>query len=97
MNRNDRRITGYAMVGHAMVHTYELAVPILVTVWLAEFSATAATLGAAVSVGYALFGAGAIPGGLLADRFGSRRLIAGCLSGIGLSFALLSVVDGVVG
>ena len=47
------------MVGHAMVHTYELAVPILVTVWLAEFSATAATLGAAVSVGYALFGAGA--------------------------------------
>ena len=97
VNPNDRRITGYAMVGHAMVHTYELAVPILVTVWLAEFSATAATLGAAVSVGYALFGAGAIPGGLLADRFGSRRLIAGCLFGMGLSFALLSVAGGVVG
>ncbi|WP_254837763.1 MFS transporter [Natronomonas marina] len=97
MNRNDRRITGFTMVGHGLVHTYELAVPILVTVWLVEFSVTAATLGAAVSVGYALFGAGAIPGGVLADRFGSRRLIAACLLGMGLSFALLSLAPGVGG
>jgi len=97
VNPNDRRITGYTMVGHGLVHTYELAVPILVTVWLVEFSVTAATLGAAVSVGYALFGAGAIPGGVLVDRFGSRRLISACLVGMGLSFALLSVVPGIAG
>jgi len=97
MNSNDRRITGYAMAGHGLVHTYELAVPILVTVWLVEFSVTAATLGLGVSVGYALFGAGAIPGGVLVDRFGSRRLIAACLAGMGVSFALLSVAWGVGG
>jgi MFS family permease len=97
MNRNDRAITGYAMVGHGLVHTYELAVPILVTVWLAEFSVTAATLGLAVSVGYGLFGVGAVPGGLLVDRLGSRPLIAACLVGMGGSFALLAAAPGVLG
>jgi MFS family permease len=97
MNRTDRRVTGYTMVGHGLVHTYELAVPILVTVWLAQFSATAATLGLAVSIGYALFGAGALPGGLLVDRVGSRQVIAVCLIGMGLSFALLSAAQGIAG
>jgi len=85
------------MVGHAMVHIYELSIPILMTIWLLEFSTTAALLGAVVSVGYGLFGAGALPGGLLVDRYGSRTLIVGCLAGMGLSFLLLSVASGIVG
>lgn len=97
MNANDRRITGFTMAGHAMVHTYELAVPIMMTVWLVEFSATSATLGTVVAVGYGLFGVGALPGGLLVDRFGSRRLIVACLVGMGSSFLLLSVAPNIVG
>jgi MFS family permease len=97
MNRNDRAITGFAMVGHGLVHTYELAVPILLTVWLAEFPVTSATLGSVVAVGYALFGVGALPAGLLVDRFGSRALIVGCTLGMGVSFLLLSVLPGVTG
>ncbi|AZH27146.1 MFS transporter [Haloplanus aerogenes] len=85
------------MVGHAMVHTYELSIPILMTVWLLEFSTTAAVLGVAAAVGYGLFGIGALPGGLLVDRFGSRVLISACLAGMGLSFLLLSLAPGVVG
>ena len=97
MNANDRAITGFTMAGHAMVHTYELAVPILLTVWLAEFSVTSATLGTVVAVGYGLFGVGALPGGLLVDRFGSRRLIVACLFGMGSAFVLLGLLPGVAG
>lgn len=97
MNRNDRAITGFAMVGHGLVHTYELAVPILLTVWLVEFPVTSATLGTVVAVGYGLFGVGALPAGILVDRFGSRVLIAACTLGMGVSFLLLSVLPGVAG
>lgn len=97
MNRNDRVITAFTMAGHGMVHTYELAIPILMTIWLVEFSVTAATLGTVVAVGYGLFGLGALPGGILVDRFGSRTLIVACLFGMGTSFLLLSVLPGLVG
>ncbi|WP_227376926.1 MFS transporter [Haladaptatus halobius] len=91
MNRNDRTIVGLAMLAHAMVHTYELSFPIFISVWLSEFDASTATLGVVVSVGYALFGLGALPGGILSDAYGSRRLIVACLLGMGGSFLVLSV------
>lgn len=97
MNRNDRAITGFAMAGHGLVHTYELAVPILLTVWLVEFSVTSATLGTVVAVGYGLFGVGALPAGILVDRFGSRVLIVACTLGMGVSFLLLALLPGVAG
>jgi len=97
MNGNDRAITGFTMVGHGMVHIYELSIPILMTVWLVEFSVTSATLGTVVAVGYGLFGVGALPGGLLADRFGSRTLIVACLFGMSASFLVLGLAPGVAG
>ena len=84
------------MVGHAMVHTYEMSIPILMTIWLLEFSVSAAILGAAVTVGYGLFGVGALPGGILVDRYGPRVLISACLVGMGVSFLLLSLAPGIV-
>jgi len=97
MNGNDRAITGFTMVSHGLVHTFELSIPILMTVWLVEFPVTTATLGTVAAVGYALFGIGALPGGVLVDRFGSRVLIIGCLLGMGGSFLLLGVAPGVLG
>nr|WP_318570527.1 MFS transporter [Salinigranum marinum] len=89
-----------------MVHTYELSIPIFVSIWLVEFSAvdlgftqvgvTAATLGVVVTAGYGLFGAGSLPSGVLVDRVGSRRLIRACLFGMGASFLLLAVAPGLV-
>ncbi|WP_228546420.1 MFS transporter [Halegenticoccus tardaugens] len=94
------------MLAHGMVHTYELAIPIFVTIWLsqyeiidlgvAQFDVTAATLSVVVTVGYGLFGVGALPGGVLVDRVGSRRLIALCLLGMSASFLLLGLAPNLV-
>ena len=91
---NDRSIVGLTMLAHAMVHTYELSIPILMTLWLEEFALSKAVLGGIVAAGYGLFGLGALPGGILADRFGSKRLIIGCLTGMGGAFLLLSLAQG---
>ncbi|MFB6303561.1 MAG: MFS transporter [Haloferacaceae archaeon] len=94
------------MVAHAMVHTFELTIPLFVTVWLVEFSTVdlgvvslgvnAAVLGLVVTVGYGLFGVGALPGGMLVDRIGPTRLIAGSLFGMGGAFLLLGLAPGLV-
>jgi MFS family permease len=91
---NDRSIVRLVMVGHGLVHTYELSIPIFMTVWLSAFGVTEAALGTLVGAGYVLFGVGALPGGVLADRFGARRLIAACLAGMGLSFVALGLAPG---
>jgi MFS family permease len=96
VNANDRAIVGLVMVAHAMVHTFELSIPILMTEWLDVFPVTTATLGLVVGAGYALFGIGALPGGILADAVGSHRLIAVCLAGMAGSFLLLSLAPSVI-
>ena len=90
MDKTDRRIVIFTSGAHGLVHTYELSIPLLMTVWLTEFSTTAATLGAIVTVGYGLFGVGALPGGVLVDRYGSKPLILACLVGMAGSFVLAS-------
>jgi MFS family permease len=96
VNRNDRAIVGLVSLAHAMVHTYELSIPILIPLWLDAFAVGQGTIGAVVAAGYALFGLGALPGGILSDAFGSRRLIAGCLFGMAGSFLLLSTAPSIV-
>ena len=32
MDQNDRTLTAFTMVGHAMFHTYELVIPIFVAI-----------------------------------------------------------------
>jgi MFS family permease len=95
MNDNDRSIVAFAMLAHATVHTYELSIPIFVVIWLQQFSVTEATLGIVVAVGYALFGIGALPGGVLADRLGAKTLVIACLLGMGGSFLVLGFAPGI--
>lgn len=94
MEENAREIVVFTGGSHALVHTYELSIPILVVIWLLEFPVTTASLGLVVTVGYALFGIGALPGGVLADRFNSRSLIIAGLVGMALSFLALSFASG---
>jgi MFS family permease len=96
MNRNDRAIVGFTMLAHAMFHTYELAIPVFVTVWLDAFAATEATLGLVVGAGYALIGLGALPSGILADAYGSKTLVLASAAGMGGGFLLVGFSPNVV-
>ncbi len=97
MNENDRSILSITMLGHGMVHTYELAIPIFITVWIVELGVGSATLGIAVAVGYALYGIGSVPSGVGTDAYGSKRLLVVCLLGMGASFLSLAFAGGLLG
>ena len=79
-----------------MYHTYELVIPIFVVIWLDAFSTTAAVFGFIVGASYALTGIGALPSGVLADRYSSKRLIIGCMLGMGAGFVLVSLAPNIV-
>ncbi|WP_440764883.1 MFS transporter [Natronorubrum sp. DTA7] len=91
MDRNDRAIARFAMIGHATFHLYELTIPLFVVVWLDAFDVSPAVLGTVVAVGYALIGLGALPSGALADRYGSRRLVVLSMIGMGAGFVLVGL------
>ncbi|MBZ6495470.1 MFS transporter [Natrinema longum] len=95
LNANDRSIAGFTMAGHALVHWFETSIPIFLVVWLAEFDVGVALFGIVVALGYAPFGLGALPGGILADRYGTKRLVLVCLAGMSLSFLVLSLATSI--
>lgn len=86
LNANDRAIARFTMLGHALVHWFEMSIPIFLVVWRDSFGGSIALLGTVVAIGYALFGIGALPAGILADRFGPKRLVLLCFTGMGVAF-----------
>ena len=86
LNANDRAIARFTMLGHALVHWFEMSIPIFLVVWRDSFGGSIALLGTVVALGYALFGIGALPAGILADRFGPKRLVLLCFAGMGVAF-----------
>ncbi len=95
LNANDREITRFTMLGHGLVHWYELSIPIFLVVWRGEFDVSIAFLGLIIALGYAPFGLGALPAGVLADRFGPKPLILVCFAGMSLSFLLLAIANSI--
>lgn len=97
MDGNDRRILSVTMLGHGTVHAYELAIPIFIPLWMAEFDESAAIIGIVVAIGYALYGFGAVPSGVVTDEYGSMRLMSLSLFGMGAAFLILSFASSAIG
>jgi len=84
MNRDEKLIIGVTFVAHALCHASVLVItglliPLRNEFGLSEFWVTALPLS-----GYVLMGVGAIPAGLIADRWGSRPVL-------GVYFALTAM------
>lgn len=83
-----------------------MVIPLFVVIWLVEFEVislgllqfdvTTATIGIIVTIGYGLFGFGALPSGVFVDRIGSRRLISVCLLGMGSAYLLLGFAPSMI-
>ncbi|SEH50115.1 Sugar phosphate permease [Halopenitus malekzadehii] len=91
MTPNDRAIVGFSMIGHSMFHLYELAIPLFIVYWLVAFDVSAAVIGLLVGGGLAMIGLGAIGSGVLADEYGSKRLMTASILGMGGSFLLIGL------
>ncbi|MDJ1431595.1 MFS transporter [Halostagnicola sp. A-GB9-2] len=95
LSDNDRSIAAFTMLAHAIVHWFELAIPIFLVVWLDAFDVSVALVGLIVALGYAPFGLGALPAGLLADRYGPKRLVLVCLAGMSVTFVTLAFANSI--
>ncbi|MFC6906377.1 MFS transporter [Halalkalicoccus tibetensis] len=95
LDANDRSIAGFTMAGHSLVHWFETSIPIFLVVWLAEFDVSILLLGLVLAPSYGLFGFGALPAGILADKYGTKRLILLCLAGMSLGFLVLALATGI--
>lgn len=87
-DREERQILLFTGVAHALTHYAELSYPALAVVIAADSGIPAAEVLSWSLAGYALFGFAAIPVGLIADRFGARRVITGGLLLAGASSLL---------
>jgi Sugar phosphate permease len=67
-----------------------MSIPIFLVAWRGAFDVSLVLVGLVVALGYAPFGLGALPGGMLADRFGARRVVLACFAGMTGSFLLLA-------
>ena len=80
---NERRILVLAGAGHFVAHFAELMYPTLAVSLAADTGIPLAEVLGWSTIGYLLFGLGALPAGYLADRIGSRWIVLTSLAGTG--------------
>jgi MFS transporter, FSR family, fosmidomycin resistance protein len=84
-DRSERHVLLLAGVAHAATHWAELVYPTVAVVLARETGIPLARVLGWSFAGYFLFGLGALPAGVLADRFGARRIVLFGLGTMGLA------------
>lgn len=90
---NERNVVLLTGVGHFGTHFFELMYPTLAVTLAAETGAPLERVLGWSFLGYLLFGLGALPFGMLADRIGARLLILCGIFGMGV-FAIAASESG---
>lgn len=79
---------------HLLTHAYLLIYPALLLALQQEFGLRLLTLGVIANLHYLASGAGALPAGWIADRFGPARALRACVLGSAACLALVSLSPG---
>ena len=91
MNRIEKTILAITGGSHLSVHALMLALPSLIPILMNEFNVGLDILGIVVTISAFMFGVGAIPAGLLENKFGGKTLLILYLFGSGFSAIFISI------
>jgi MFS family permease len=97
MTSREKSILAAMSVCHALVHSYMLVFPTIYRSLGEGLNLEFARVGLVGMVSYMAFGFGALPAGLLVDRFGARNLILLYLAGTSLASVLTFTAGGGAG
>ena len=86
---------GTIYAAHGASHGFVLVLPAVLVALRAEFHASFATLGTVATVSSMLYGLGALPAGLLADRVGAPVLLRVFAGGSAICCGLAAVAPGI--
>jgi MFS family permease len=88
------RLVWLVGLSHATNHLVMLVFPAVLLLVQQEFDLGLTALGILASVSFLCYGLGALPAGMLADRFGGERVLAVWLLGAGLGCAAVALATG---
>ena len=91
MTREDRKIVVLTGFSHALSHGYLLIFPALLLLLKEEFSMGYLGLGVVGNIMTFSYGLGALPGGMIYNRLGPRKLYLFCFLGSALASILVAV------
>ncbi len=89
MNRNEKMVVTLTGCSHALTHAYLLIFPAVLLLLKEEFSMGYLGLGVISNIMTFAYGLGALPGGMIYNHFGPRKLYLFCF--LGSAFACLLV------
>ena len=90
MDHDEKMVVALTGCSHAFNHGYQLIYPAVLLLLQKEFSLGYLELGAIGNIMTFTYGLGALPGGLVYNRFGPKRLYLLCFLGSAMALLLVA-------
>jgi MFS family permease len=91
MDRNEKLVVALTGCGHALTHAYLLIFPAVLLLLQKEFSVGFFELGRIATIMGLAYGLGALPGGIIYNRFGPKKLFLFCFLGSSIVCLLVAL------
>jgi MFS family permease len=96
MDRHEKRIVALIGCAHALTHGYLLIFPAVLLLLQKEFSVGYLKLGVISNIMNLTYGLGALPGGLIYNRLGAKKLFFLCFLGSSIACILVAISSSLI-